>query len=108
VEEIWRTRDRRGRVVVLTVASWAHILDRRAAMANRLDQVRAAIERPDLVTRDVRHFHREIHYRRFPSGGWLKVVVGYRPVPPQGTWAGVVITAYPVERPRSKEEPLQS
>ena len=57
-----------------------------------------AIEQPDFVTRDVRYHHREIHYRRSPSGqGWIKVVVNYRPVPPQGTWAGEVITAYRVD-----------
>ena len=77
-------------------------------MADRLDEVRISIEQPDYVTRDPRYHHREIHYRRTPSGkGWIRVVVEYRPVPPQGTWAGEIITAYRVERRKGKEVPLE-
>ena len=36
----------------------------------------------------------------------MKVVVNYRPVPPQGTWEGEVITAYHARRPKSKEAQL--
>jgi hypothetical protein len=108
MEEIWRTSDRRGREVVLTSAYRDHILQEHDEMIDRLDEVRTAVEQPDIVTRDVKYRHRENHYRREPSGqGWLKVVVHYRPVPPQGTWAGEVITADPVKRPNSKEAQLQ-
>ncbi|MGH2617237.1 MAG: hypothetical protein ACRDJC_18545, partial [Thermomicrobiales bacterium] len=83
------------------------MLDEHAEMASRLDEVRIAVERPDFVTRDREYRHREIHYRvalfRPPL---LKVVVQYRPVPPQGTWAGEVITAYPVKARDPREEPL--
>jgi hypothetical protein len=55
-----------------------------------------------------RYYHREIHYRRVASGqGFLKVVVQYRPVPPQGTWAGEVITAYRVKKRKSREVLLE-
>jgi hypothetical protein len=50
---------------------------------------------------------REIHYPRTPSGqGWMRVVVNYRPVPPQGTWAGEVITAYRIDERDVKEVQL--
>jgi hypothetical protein len=106
--EIWRTQDRAGREVVLSSAGLDHILRRRAQLADRLDDVRAAIEHPDFVAQDVRYYHREIHYRRVASGqGFLKVVVQYRPVPPQGTWAGEVITAYRVKKRKSREVLLE-
>jgi len=77
-------------------------------MADRLDDVRAAIEEPDFVTRDVKYHHRENRYRRVASGqGLLKVVVQYRPVPPQGTWVGEVITAYRVKKRKSREVLLE-
>ena len=105
--EIWRTRDRAGREVVLTSAGLDHILQGHDEIADRLDEVRAAIEQPELVTRDVEYRHRENHYGRSSfNKPWIKVVVQYRPVSPQGTWAGEVITAYPVKRRDPKEEPL--
>jgi hypothetical protein len=77
-------------------------------MADRMDDVRDAIEHPDFVAQDVRYHHREVHYRRVPSGqSLLKVVVQYRPVPPQGTWAGEVITAYRVKKRKSREVMLE-
>jgi hypothetical protein len=39
--------------------------------------------------------------------GFLKVVVQYRPVPPQGTWAGEVITAYRGKKRKSREVLLE-
>ena len=97
--EIWATRDHAGREVVLTSARLAHILSRHADMANRLEEVRAPVEHPDFVTRDVGYRQRLIYYRRTPSRqGWIRVVVNYRPVPPQGTWAGEIITAYRVDQ----------
>ena len=104
---IWRTRDRLGREVVLTEERRRHILRKHPAMAGRLGEVRAAIAGPDFVNRDAAYPRRENHYRRTPSGrAWIKVVVNYRPVPPQGTWAGEVITAYRTEQVDPKEAPL--
>jgi hypothetical protein len=107
VAEIWRTRDRAGREVVLTSAGLKHIRHRHDDMTRRLDEIRTAIENPDVVTRDLEYRHRENHYG--PSSfkpPWTKVVVQYRPVSPQGTWMGEVITAYPVKRRDPKEERL--
>ena len=107
MEEVWRTRDRAGREVVLTGIRLAHILHQHQDMVALLAEVRRAVEACDLVTRDIRYAHRECLYRRF--GGdrrWMKVVVHYRPVPPQGTWAGEVITAFPARRVDPKEVPL--
>jgi hypothetical protein len=107
VDEIWRMRDRAGREVVLTSAGLNHILRQHNDMPSRLDEVRSTIEQPELVTRDVEYRHRENHYGRSSFDQlWIKVVVQYRPVPPQATWAGEVITAYPVKRRDPKEESL--
>lgn len=107
--EIWRTQDRAGREVVLTSAGLDHILQEHDEIADQLDEVQITIEQSDLITRDVEYRHRENHYRRAPSKrNWIKVVVQYRPVPPQGTWEGEVITAYPVKRSDPREEPLLS
>lgn len=76
-------------------------------LEDRLDEVRTAIEHPDFVARDVRFYRREIYYRRTPSGrGWMRVVVNYGPVPPQGTWVGEVITAYRVDERNVQEVQL--
>ena len=105
--EIWRTSDYRGRVVVLTTEGRAHIVHRRSTMAARLAEVRLAIERPTLVTQDATYPRRECHYRQTSDGqGLIKVVVKYGPIPPQGTWLGEVVTAYPVDNPKRKEAPL--
>ena len=68
-------------------------------MVDRLDEVRIAVEQPNFVTRDSGYTRREIYYRRASSGqGWTRVVVNYRPVPPQSTWAGEIITTFRVKR----------
>jgi hypothetical protein len=105
--EIWRTRDHLGRVVILTPAGLDHIRVRHGKFANRMDEVRGVVEHPGFVTRDRHHAHRECFYRRELSGsGFIKVVVHYRPAPPQGTWEGEVITAYHDESPEPKEVAL--
>jgi hypothetical protein len=107
VAEIWQTLDRLGRNVVFTPESETHILSRHSEMADRLNDIRGAIERPDLVARDAQYRHRENHYLHTSfQPPWMKVVVHYHPVPPQGTWAGEVITAYPVKQPDPHEELL--
>lgn len=102
--ELWRTRDRLGREVVFTSEARNHILERHDDMADRLSEIRSVVERPDYVTQDADYPHRENHYRRTPSGRrFIKVVVEYRPVPPQGTWAGAVVTAHISRKPKRKE-----
>lgn len=96
---IWTVRDREDREVSLTEARVRHILARRPRTASRLVEIGPTIEAPDVVTRDAEYPHRENHYRRpSPDRSYLKVVVQYRPAPPQGTWTGEVITAHPTER----------
>jgi hypothetical protein len=76
-------------------------------MVDRLDEVRIAVEQPDFVTQDSGYTRREIYYRRTSSGqGWMRVVVNYRPVPPQSTWAGEIITAFRVKRRDLREVQL--
>jgi hypothetical protein len=75
-------------------------------MANRLDTIRPAIEQPGYITQDADYPHRENYYRRTVSGRRFVKVVEYRPVPPQGTWVGEVITAYLVRKIKGKEAQL--
>lgn len=104
--DIWRARDRAGREVALTEAGMT-LLDERPWMAGWEDGIRNAIERPDFVNGDAEYPRRECFYQRaVPSGPWLKVVVNYVPVPPQGTWIGAVITAYPTWHRKRKERHL--
>lgn len=93
-----------GREVALTSAAWMHIMAEHGELAGRVADIRAAVESPEIVTRDRIRAHREVHYRRTRSGHhWLRVVVNYGPVPPQGTWAGTVITAHVIREPERKE-----
>lgn len=102
---IWRVGDREGRRVRLTDDGWAHILERHAdEMTGREADVLRTVEAPDLVNADVAHAHREVCYRSFgPGRPMLRVVVHYRPIPPQGTWSGEVITAHPTFRSKRGE-----
>ena len=100
---IERFRDRAGREVVLTDAGRAHILGRRPRMAGQLDQIPAAVETSEVVTRDRKYPRRENHYRRM-GDLYLKVVVNYGPVPPDGTQQGTVITAHPVREIDPRED----
>jgi hypothetical protein len=84
-----------------------HIISEQAELAYFMDAVRIRGERPDLVRRDRQYAHRDNHYRRAsPDRLWKKVVVNYRPVPPQGTWEGEIITAHYIDSPASKEVKL--
>ncbi len=104
---IWRTRDPLGREIVLNEERRDHILTRHPALAARLDEIRTTVEQPDFITRDRRFGHRENVYRRTTSApGWIKVVVHFRPIPPQGAWSGEVITAYYVDRRNAAEVTL--
>jgi hypothetical protein len=100
VAEIWRTRDWLGREIVLTDSGWTHILERRPGMAGSEAAVRTAVEAPDRVARDAQYADRESYYRRLGPRRYLKVVVAYA-----ATGHGVVITAYPIPRPKRGEQP---
>ena len=78
-------------------------------MAGREAEVRAAVEAPEFVDRDATHPRREIFYRQTETDRWrTRVVVTFLPAPPQGTWAGEVITAHRigVQRRNPKEQRL--
>jgi hypothetical protein len=93
--------------VYLSRAKLIHIRARHDEFADRLDDIRSTVERPDFVTRDRLRDHRECFYREeTPGEGLIKVVVHYRPIPPQGTWTGEIITAFPVGLYRFKEVKL--
>lgn len=105
--EIWRTWDRLNRDVIFESAARDHILAEHDEMADPLQEIPEAIEDPDVVTRDIKYRRRENHYTRpTDEKGAIEVVVSYRPTPPQGAWAGEVITAYPVKRLKAGEERL--
>ena len=107
MQEIWRTEDRLGREVIFSSRGLSHILDEHDRMADRLAAIRPTIEHPGYVTQDANYPHRENYYRRTPSGRrYLKVVVAYRPVPPQGTWAGEVVPAYLTRKIKRQEAQL--
>ena len=107
MDEIWQGQDRFERKVTLTPQRQEHIFIEHSDMEDRLDYVRLTVEQPNFVTRDRRYPHRENFYRSEPAGSrWIEVVVHYRPVPPQGTWEGEVITAYHLKRRKIKEVPL--
>jgi hypothetical protein len=105
--DIWWTRDHLGRAVVLTPAGRDHIRVRHPDFANRIGEINAVVEHPDFVNRDRIHTHRECFYQREGSNsGYIKTVVHYRPVAPQGTWEGEIITAYHVEEAEVEETKL--
>ena len=102
---VWRTVDRMGREVALTADGWGHIVGGHRDMAGREGDVLLAVERPDLVTRDADYPRRECHYRRVSPRRYLRVVVNYRPVPPD-EWAGEVVTAHYRQDVKRGEHPL--
>jgi hypothetical protein len=104
VAVLWRARDWLGRDVALTEAGLAHILDKHPEMIDYLNDVRATIAAPDFSTQDKRYRPRACLYRRMmPNEPRTKVVVHYRPAPPQGSWAGEIITAYRTSKVAEEE-----
>jgi hypothetical protein len=100
---IWEATDRLGRLVVLTDAGWAHILERHGELAARGDEIREAIERAEEIRQDPGYSHRHLHFRRGdPASRRMCVVVHYRPHEPSG-WVGEVITAFRTARRRNEE-----
>ncbi len=78
-------------------------------MAPHLGDIREVIAHPIVVTRDLKYPRRENHYGILsPALGMIRVVVQYRPVPPQGRWVGEVVTAHRIRKPDPREEDLTS
>lgn len=100
---IWETTDRFGRRVELTEERWSHIVDQRGGQPPTQDDIRRALEDPIRVTIDATFAHRECFYAECAPSRMVKVVVHFRPVPPQGTWRGAVVTAYPERKVKPGE-----
>jgi hypothetical protein len=105
---LFEVTDPRGRIVRCTWKQWNnHILAQRNWMEGWQDEVKAAIEGPSIgIYADAHHHNREVYYRLRPvQTRYLKVIVEF-----SGNM-GVVITAYPVNSPKSGERmiwPLSS
>lgn len=101
---IWDTTDRFGRRAKLTQEEWTHIVADHTGWTPTAEEVRQAVEKPTCVTFDADIPNRECFYRDIGRERLqLKVVVHYRPVPPQGTWDGTVVTAYFTRKVKPKE-----
>lgn len=93
--------DRLGREIVLYEDTWYdHILVDHPRMANRVDALEQTITRPDRITRDRFIPERECYYRTgiLPPPDkryYLKVVIEFVGVGPDGIERGIVVTAYP-------------
>jgi len=107
VPMIRRGWERLGWDVALMVVGSAHILVGQANdLTGREAEMGEAVARAETIPEDARDARRECHYRRVgPGHRLLKVVVGYNPVPPLGTWIGTVVTAYFVGAVEPKEKP---
>lgn len=92
----WQVEDARGRPVELAEAGWSHIIEHhRDDMAERESDIRLAVEAPDHVNADVDYAQREVCYRSLGRGRrFVRVVIHYQPVSPQGSWRGRIITAH--------------
>ena len=110
--DLLRCVDLHGRTVVLTVECWLyHILPDRAILSGQEQGICATVEGPTYIMRDVVHPNRECFYRFGAIPGaladhYLKVVVEYDVVGPGGLTVGTVVTAYPTDRLKSKEQRL--
>ena len=97
--DIWRTRDRFGREVVLTDRGWAHILAGHPELLGREGDFRGVVETSDFVNFDADHANRENHYRWSVGDGLhLKVCVEYAAIGP-----GAVVTAPLLHRIKRRE-----
>ena len=98
--EIQRTRDPDGREVVFDAATHLHLLEGgRGWLADRVDLILEAVERPDHRENDPRP-DRERFYRQnaLRPGRWLGVVVDFNVVPAS------VVTAFVQDNdPRQKQ-----
>ena len=77
-----------SRIAVLRKATWDHVLVAHPEMANRLSDVIATIERPELREHDPRP-GRSRSFRRCGPERWLRVVIEFRGE------RDAVVTAFP-------------
>ncbi len=92
---IWSTTDRLGRLVVLSDAGWQHIYRRHGDTVEDPEMVKAVIQGAERIVADAVYPHRSIHVAALGNPSLpMRVVVHYRPEPPDGTWIGDVVTAF--------------
>jgi hypothetical protein len=88
---IFEAIDPRGYKVICTEERWKlHVLDEHPSMANRVDEVKEAIEKPFLgfIFQDASYENRQIYYGKAEGIRYVKVVVEF------DKEEGVLITAY--------------
>lgn len=101
--ELLRCQDRWGRWIILDADQWiGHVLVRHNQLTDQENAVRATVESPEIVTRDLSDPRREQYYR--PSillppldRTYLKVCVDF------SMSIGFIVTAFPVKRVHPKE-----
>src|SRR4051812_47583935 len=100
--DIFEVTDPRGYKVKCSETAWQHILGNRSYMVSWIDEIKAAIEQPNMgIYQDVDFSDREIYYMLRMKGKdrYLKVVVEI-----QGSKAGTVVTAFPTYTPKAGEK----
>jgi len=99
---VFEVTDPRGCKVTCPETAWQHILSGRPWMASWLDDIKTAIEKPDMgIYQDVDFSDREVYYRFRLKGKdrYLKVVVTM-----VSTNQGEVVTAFPTYTPKAGEK----
>jgi hypothetical protein len=103
MDDIFRVKDRWGRIVVLTEKQWTtHIAAEHPELRDHDFAIAETITAPLLVTHDRIHPNQEVFYRGSPlprhqHALLCKVVVHYGVV-------GVIVTAYLIRRPDRREQ----
>ena len=62
--------DRFGQTVIATYASWDHVIQRHSEMAGKEDQVKEAIENPDVVYEGRTSEHKIFSAQNIKAGFW--------------------------------------
>lgn len=110
--DLLRCFDVHGRNVILTAECWQfHILPGRTVLAGQEQQIRVVLAAPTRIMRDATHHDRECFYRLGALPGdlanhYFKVVVEFEGAGPGGGSTGYVVTAYPTDRIKRKEQQL--
>jgi len=105
------TMDADGVLVLLGHKEWnEHILKRHPELNNSLDEIKQAIEKPDLCHRDSEDSRVKLHYREIPMEkrlhsklAYLLVVIKYVNAPErQYQRTGFVSSAYFLKSPKAR------
>ena len=109
--DVLRCTDRWGREIVLTDECWnGHILPDRAILRGLESRLEVVLTDPYRVRRDATNPSRECFYRHRTLPGmprlFLKVVVEFRPIGPNGVLDGSDITAFPTNHFKTGEQQI--